>query len=65
MDGLKTLYIHTIKAWRWSVNLKGKRLWGLSEKLAQQETDYATKGIHFANLPCTNSNKGAWQHAGN
>lgn len=44
--------------------LKGKRLRGLSKKLAQQEADYTTKGIHFAHLACTNSNKGAWQCAG-
>lgn len=43
---------------------KGKRLQGLSKKLAQQEADYTTKGIHFAHLACTNSNKGAWQSAG-
>lgn len=38
---------------------RGKRLRGLSEKLAQQEVDYTTKGIHFAHLACTNSHKGA------
>lgn len=44
--------------------LKGKRLWGLSKKLAQQAADYTTKGIHFAHLACTNSNKGEKQRGG-
>lgn len=39
--------------------LKGKRLQGSGRKLAQQEADYTSKGIHFAHLACTNSNKGA------
>lgn len=39
--------------------LKGKRLRGSGRKLAQREADYTSKGIHFAHLACTNSNKGA------
>lgn len=54
------VYTYKIKGWGVAKSLRGKRLRALSIKLAQQEADYTTKGIHFAHLACADSNKRPW-----